>query len=323
MSQKKPSVLVTGAAGYVGRLTIETLHARRDDLGTIVALDVREMPRDARHEGVVYAVDDICSENLPDLMRTHHIDTIVHLASILRTPKGSAPDFAYHVDVDGTKNVLEAAKAAGASKLIVTTSGAAYGYYADNPRWIDEEDAIRGNDDFEYARNKKLIEALLKRWRDDFPEIKQLIFRPSTVVGESVKSPVTDLFEKRVMLGIVGSESRFVFIWDRDLVACFVEGIFSDKTGIYNVAGDGAMTAREIAQKLDKPYLPLPASLVKVALWTAHTLRLSEHGPKHVKFLRYRPVLSNRRLKDAFGFIPKLSSEEAFEFYAKAKGLIN
>ena len=61
---------------------------------------------------------------------------------------------------------------------------------------------------------------------------------------------------------------------------------------------------------------------MKGLLWTLKTLGLTENGPERVKFLRYRPVLSNRRLKEEFGYVPALSSREAFERYARARGLL-
>ena len=44
-------------------------------------------------------------------------------------------------------------------------------------------------------------------------------------------------------------------------------------------------------------------------------LRLTPHGPEQVRFLRYRPVLANDRLKDDFGYTPAYTSREAFERY--------
>ena len=318
-----PAVLVTGAAGYVGRLCIEALCKRSGDLSTLVALDWTEVPAPERLDGVVYAQGDICDHALGDVFREHGIDTVVHLASIVRAPKGAPPDLAYRVDVLGTKNVLEACEVAGAKRLIVTSSGAAYGYHADNPEWIDENDPLRGNDEFEYSKNKRLIEAMLAQWREERPELQQIVFRPGTIVGKDVHSPVTDLFEKPVVLGIVGSDAPFVFIWDQDLVACLVDAVFSDKVGIYNQAGDGALTPREIAKMLNKPYVPLPSALVKGALWALKSLGLTENGPERVAFLRYRPVLSNRRLKEEYGYTPQLSSREAFELYARNRGLLD
>ena len=317
-----PAVLVTGAAGYVGRLCVAALATRRNELSALVALDWTEVEPSERLAGVVYEQGDICDPALDELFRKHGIDTVVHLASIVRAPKGAPEDLAYRVDVLGTQNILEACEAAKATRLIVTSSGAAYGYHPDNPDWLDENDPLRGNDEFEYSKHKRMVEDMLARWREERPELRQLVFRPGTVVGPDVHSPVTDLFEKPVILGIVGSDSPFVFIWDQDLVACLVDAVFSDKVGVYNQAGDGALTPREIAKMLKKPYVPLPASLVKSILWALKSVGLTENGPERVNFLRYRPVLSNRRLKEEYGYIPKLSSREAFELYARARGLL-
>lgn len=317
-----PAVLVTGAAGYVGRLCIAALAKRLGELSALVALDWTEVESADQLDGVVYAQSDICDPALKALFREHGIDTVVHLASIVRAPKGAPEDLAYRVDVLGTQNILEACEAVGATRLIVTSSGAAYGYHRDNPEWLDEQDPLRGNDEFEYSKHKRIVEGMLARWREERPELRQIVFRPGTIVGPDVHSPVTDLFEKPVILGIVGSDSPFVFIWDQDLVACLVDAVFSDKVGVYNQAGDGAITPREIAKMLNKPYVPLPASLVKSILWTLKTLGVTENGPERVKFLRYRPVLSNRRLKEEYGYVPKLSSREAFELYARARGLL-
>ncbi len=317
-----PAVLVTGAAGYVGRLCVAALAKRRDELSALVALDWTEVEPSERVANVVYEQGDICDPALEELFRKHGIDTVVHLASIVRVPKGAPKDLAYRVDVLGTQNILEACEAAKATRLIVTSSGAAYGYHPDNPDWLDENDPLRGNDEFEYSKHKRIVEDMLARWREERPELRQIVFRPGTVVGPDVHSPVTDLFEKPVILGIVGSDSPFVFIWDQDLVACLVDAVFSDKVGVYNQAGDGALTPREIAKMLKKPYLPLPASLVKTILWALKSLGLTENGPERVNFLRYRPVLSNRRLKEEYGYTPKLSSREAFELYARARGLL-
>jgi UDP-glucose 4-epimerase len=289
----------------------------------LVALDWTETDPADQLDGVVYEQDDICDPGLKDMFRKHRIDTVVHLASIVRAPKGAPEDLAYRVDVLGTQNVLEACEAVNAKRLIVTSSGAAYGYHPDNPDWLDEQDPLRGNDEFEYSKHKRIVEEMLAKWREERPELRQVVFRPGTVVGPGVHSPVTDLFEKPVVLGIVGSASPFVFIWDQDLVACLVDAVFSDKVGIFNQAGDGALTPREIAKIINKPYVPLPAALVKAILFALKSLGLTDNGPERVKFLRYRPVLSNRRLKEEYGYIPQLTSREAFELYARARGLLD
>lgn len=50
----------------------------------------------------------------------------------------------------------------------------------------------------------------------------------------------------------------------------------------------------------------------------ARALRLTVHGPEQVRFLRYRPVLANTRLKEVFGYTPAKTSAEAFETYLES-----
>jgi UDP-glucose 4-epimerase len=314
----RPSVLVTGAAGYVGRLTIDALVARAGELERIVALDVVEVRDGDRRGAVAHVVGDVSEFDLGGLMRAHAIDTVVHLASIVRAPPGAPADLAYRVDVLGTRNVLDACVATGVRKLVVTTSGAAYGYHADNPRWIDEDDPLRGNETFPYAHHKKLVESMLATCRQENPGLSQMVLRPGTVIGEGTRSPVTDLFDAPAILGVWGSRSPFVFIWDRDVVEVILLGVLEGRQGVYNLAGDGVLTAHEIARRLHKPYVPLPAPVLRAALWALHALGRTSHGPEQVDFLRYRPVLSNRRLKEELGFQP-VDSSTAFGKWADAR----
>jgi UDP-glucose 4-epimerase len=88
--------------------------------------------------------------------------------------------------------------------------------------------------------------------------------------------------------------------------------------GVYNVAGDGRVTVPEIARRLGKPVVTVPAGVLGFGLRVGRMLRLTVHGPEQVGFLRYRPVLSNARLKEEFGFAPSKTSSEAFEAYLES-----
>ncbi|MDA8367934.1 MAG: NAD-dependent epimerase/dehydratase family protein, partial [Actinomycetota bacterium] len=77
----RPSVLVTGAAGYVGTLTLEALAARGDEVAGLVGLDVAEVPEERRVAGVTYVTADVSTGDLAGIMRDHAVDTVVHLAS--------------------------------------------------------------------------------------------------------------------------------------------------------------------------------------------------------------------------------------------------
>jgi UDP-glucose 4-epimerase len=314
-----PNILITGAGGYLGSQLVAELAQSRIRAGRIVATDVREPPADKKLAGVEYLQADVRSPELAALFARCKPDVVVHLASIVTPGKNSSRDFEYSVDVLGTENVLKACLAAGVRKIIVSSSGAAYGYHADNPAWISEDWPLRGNETFAYAHHKRLVEEMLARWRGDHPELGQVVLRIGTILGATVRNQITDLFDKPRLIAVQGSDSPFVFIWDQDVVGCVLQAIADDKSGIYNVAGDGALTIREIASQLGKRCLVLPAWLLKSALAVLKAFGRTQYGPEQVDFLRYRPVLDNRKLKEEFGYVPRKTSAQVFEFWREAR----
>ncbi len=304
-------VLVTGGGGFLGSHVAAAL-AARSDITAVVSGDVR-LPAEPR-EGIVDVPLDVTDEAavLP-LLRAHRIDTVVHLAAIVNPGRDATLE--YRVDVEGSANVLAACAEAGVRRIVVSSSGAAYGYHPDNPEWITEDQPLRGNDAFPYARHKRLVEVMLEGYRVSHPELEQVIFRIGTILGPTVQNQITALWDGTRILRIAGSDSPFVFVWVDDVAAAMVRAATDGPPGIYNVAGDGRMTVPEIAERLGKPMLTLPAAVLAGALRLGRMLRRTEHGPEKVPFLRYRPVLANERLKTAFGFTPARTSREAFEEY--------
>jgi len=313
-----PSVLVTGAGGYLGSQLIAALAAGRIKVSRVVAADVREVPPDRRLDGIEYVQADVRSPGLIPLFDRYKVEVVVHLASIVTPGRDSNRQFEYSVDVKGTENVLIACTTTGVRKIVVSSSGAAYGYHADNPAWLTEDCPLRGNEAFVYAHHKRLVEEMLARWRVEHPQLQQVVFRIGTILGETVRNQITDLFEKPRLLAIRGSDSPFVFIWDQDVVGCLLRAIESDKTGIYNVAGDGVLTIHEIAARLGKRCLVLPPGLLRLALRLLKALGLTQYGPEQLDFLRYRPVLDNTRLKRDFGYMPQLTSAQVFDRYLQS-----
>ena len=311
-------VLITGAAGFIGQQVLNDLAVQQPNW-QLFAADIREI---AARDNVHPLHLDISNRNdVHKVVAQCQPDAIVHLASVVSPPPGMSEETLHAIDVGGTQAIVEAAVANGVGQLIVTSSGAAYGYYPENAEWIDEHDPLRGHARFAYAKHKREVEELLVRVRVEHPELRQLILRPGTILGKRVNNQITDMFKKRAVLGIQGSDSRFVFIWDQDVVSIIRKGLEKGASGIYNLAGDGALSLREIAEILRKPYRPLPAGLIQGVLRVLKPLRLSQYGPEQVDFLRYRPVLANRRLKEEFGYTPRYTSREAFIAFLDAQGV--
>jgi UDP-glucose 4-epimerase len=299
------NILITGSEGYIGQRLISCLAEQNNVFG----IDIRA----ANPAHYQYQQMDIRDPSLRELIDKHSITHVVHLASVMQASADRKRDF--DIDVNGTRNVLDACVAGGVGHLTVTSSGAAYGYHEDNPAWLSEKDSLRGNDSFAYSCHKRLIEELLAKYRSRHPNLKQLVLRPGTVLGKNTQNQITNLFNQKRIMGVKGSPSPFVFIWDEDVVEIIRQGVCKSKSGQFNLAGDGAMTLAEIADALNKPLLQLPPWLLKLALRVGHALGLTQYSAQQLDFIRYRPVLDNRALKEGFGYTPAKSSREVFDFY--------
>lgn len=321
-----PNILITGASGYMGKLLTDRLakNLQQSSLPnglvggvTVVASDVRPVPSHLQQKGIAYTEADIRNPKLlQQLMQQYNIETVIHLAAVVTPKAGQSRQLQYDIDVVGTKNVVECCLLCGVRRLIITSSGAAYGYHADNPAWLTEEMPLRGNEAFAYAHHKRLVEEMLAQYRQTNPELLQIVFRVGTVLGKTTNNQITDLFRKHIVLGIRGSDSPFVFIWDEDVVSCLERAITAEQGGIYNLAGDGALSMAQIAHILHKPYLALPAAWVRGGLRLLHRFGLTQYGAEQVLFLQYRPVLSNEKLKNEFGYTPVLTSKQVFKCFS-------
>lgn len=314
-------VLITGAAGFIGQQLLNQL-AIQQPQWTLIAADIREQSRAGLRPNIEAVRLDISQpQAVQRCVAEHRPQAIVHLASVVTPPPGMSEAQLHAIDVGGTQALLEAALAQGVEQLIVTSSGAAYGYDPRNAEWLDEDQPLRGHAQFAYAKHKLEVEQLLASARQQHPQLKQLVLRPGTILGRQVNNQITELFKKRAVLGIRGSDSRFVFIWDQDVVDIICQGLRTQSAGIFNLAGDGALSLREIAALLGKPYRALPAWLIRTALHLLKPLGLSQYGAEQLDFLRYRPVLSNQRLKQEFGYQPRYSSRQAFLAFLSAQGI--
>lgn len=310
-------ILVTGGDGFLGRGIVAALVREGHE---VVAADIREVPLPRRLPLVIYRRLDVRdAAAVSACVAAHRSEIVVHLASIVTPGRDSSRELEYAVDVDGTRHVLQACVQHGVRHLLVSSSGAAYGYHADNPDWLDESDALRGNESFAYSHHKRLVEEMLTEARRTQPQLRQTVLRIGTILGERVDNQITALFEKPRLIAIRGSDSPFVFVWDQDVIGAFLQAIRSSRTGCFNVAGDGALSIRQIAGLLGKRTREFPPALLKSLLWLGSRLGVSRYGPEQLDFLRYRPVLSNRRLKEELGYHPSKTSREALLAFIAAR----
>lgn len=122
------SIVVTGGAGFLGTLVIETL-LERGGIDEIVSVDLA--PARVKSPHVRSVVGDLSDPEVLAQAVTVDTDTVFHLAAVLSGGSEDDFDLAMRVNVDGTRALLEAARSArGAGKpvrFVFTSSLAVFG----------------------------------------------------------------------------------------------------------------------------------------------------------------------------------------------------
>lgn len=126
--------LVTGASGFVGRHLSAHLGSCGDE---VIAAD------HLAHEGAMYL--DICDHDATvDAMAAARPEVVYHLAGW--SDVGGSwldPLSTLRANAEGTLNVLEAARRAGAGRVVVISSADVYGIVADEDLPISEDHPLR------------------------------------------------------------------------------------------------------------------------------------------------------------------------------------
>lgn len=121
------NILVTGALGQIGS---ELTLALRNKYGNenVIATDVRDTCNKALEgTGPFFQLDVTNYEKIEQLIRQYNIDTIFHLAAILSATGEKDPMLCWNINMNGTINVLEAARKNNVKKVIVPSSMAVWG----------------------------------------------------------------------------------------------------------------------------------------------------------------------------------------------------
>jgi nucleoside-diphosphate-sugar epimerase len=153
-------------------------------------------------------------------------------------------------------------------RLVYTSSVAAYGFHSGNPQPLTEDVPARGSDEHYYSAEKAELESTL--WDAVAgSSVDTYVFRPCIVAGPDALMPLESIPwpVRRAPITVLPDPGvRFQLVHHDDVASALVAAVRgTGAPGIYNLAGPGELTARDLARALGWHSVPIPRAAVSLA----------------------------------------------------------
>jgi len=298
-------VVVTGAAGSIGRRVVQRLVAADPNLD-VLAVDRLGQPGEPL--GIESKRIDLAAEDLTAVFAG--AATIVHLASS-STPD-STDQLAADLEIALFRRVLDAADAVGVTHLVVLSTAMVYGAWHSNPVPITEDAPVRPNPDFVWASVKASVERLALEWKQTSPGVGVTVLRPTVVVSDDDLGQLARVLHAARRGVAAEGDPPVQYLHADDLAAAVVTAVVTRFDGTANVSPDGWIPPDALRE------LEGPAPRIRVPQWAARGLAalrwkagLSPTPPGVVPYTSSSWVVANDRMR-ALGWSPAYSNEQAW-----------
>ncbi|HEX8073627.1 MAG TPA: NAD-dependent epimerase/dehydratase family protein [Thermoleophilaceae bacterium] len=317
--QQGLTVAVTGPTGDLGIALVSALERSRR-VKRIVGMARR--PFDPKSQGwrkTEYRQGDV-QDAASVREAVKGADVVVHLAfTVLQ-----ASDASHAINVDGSRNVFEAAVAGGAERICYASSVAAYGFHDDNPDWLTEDVPPRGTPTHPYSAQKAEVEDVLAQALLKTERTHAWVFRPCIVAGPKADTFLKQIPYLQLSKRLPDSVVRFLqsmpvlkpvipdigppfqLVHEDDVASAFVAGALGrGSPGPYNLAASGKLTMSDVADALGYYAFPLPDFALEA---TAEVVSRVPGLPPEVRWIEAvrKPVLMRTaRAKKELGWKPK------------------
>jgi nucleoside-diphosphate-sugar epimerase len=336
---QKHTVLITGAAGYVGAMLVARF-AAREDVERVIGIDKDRIPDLIRKEPKLVYFNTNTADDWEKEVRAHHPDIIVHTAWQIRELYG-AQDMEWDWNVRGSEKVFAYAFAEPeVERLIYFSTVASYGAYADNsPEHLFTEDEPFRKTDYRYAEEKREVE---KRLEDAYGAATHrpmvAVLRPAAITGPrgrfmrvrfglqsalagQLKGGVYSLISALVAFVPVTPHWLRQFVHEDDVAAIVERLAFGEKLGsgyeAFNLCPPGpSVRGADMARAVGKRTLPVSPWMVRAAFFVFWHLTRGTipTGRGAWKSYSYPIAVDGSKVTRLLGYAYRYASLDAFRY---------
>lgn len=310
VSRRPFRAALTGSRTFMGERLIAALE---DDprCEHILVLDIRK-PRSARAKTRFARLDltnPSADAQAATLLKADGIDVLCHLA-LLWEPSHSS-SWAHELEAIGSFHVMNAAADAKVSKVVLSSTMMAYGAYPNNPNFLTEDHALRGNRASRWVMDKVAAERELAKLARDCPDIVCTTLRFGIITGPTVWGYFSRFLSRPVVPTVMGYDPLMQFLHEDDAARALLLAVRQDHPGPYNIVGDGLLYFSQAIRLGRRVALPCPHLMAFPASNLLWNLQLVDTPGPFLNYFRYPWVGESKRAEELLGFVPEHSSREA------------
>ncbi|MGB4101365.1 MAG: NAD-dependent epimerase/dehydratase family protein [Alphaproteobacteria bacterium] len=233
-------IYITGGAGFVGSNLTDRLLARGDEV-MVIDNYATGRPDNLTPQAKLTIVEGSITDRavVMKTMSDFKPDLVVHAAAAYKDPEDWATDAA--VNVLGTANVAQAAKAAGCKRMIYFQTALCYGLKPQEQPITLSHPILPGNSS--YAISKTAAEQYIELSGLDY-----VTFRLANAYGPRNLSGPLPTFFSRLTTGkaCFVMDSRRDFVYIDDLVDCVMHAVDGKGNGAYHISSGSDYAIKEL-----------------------------------------------------------------------------
>ena len=235
-----------------------------------------------------------------DAVSLAEVECVVHLA------------FSEDSDQRNLIGLLELATEAEISRLVVVSSAMVYGAWPNNSIPLSEDAAVRPNPESTFAVHQADAERTALEWADLNPDRQVTILRPTAVASPNASGLIGEALLAAAPIRTRRDDPPQQFVHLDDLATAVATVVQLDDSGVFNVAPDGWLTAREVKDLVGaRPTIRLPIPFPgRLDRYVAR--RVGHQAPTGLlPYTRYPWVVANDRLRST-GWVPRYGNDQVF-----------
>lgn len=297
-------ILVTGAAGHLGRIFAAALSAAGHE---VAGLDRREWT-DAP---VTMHRLDVLKRAAENVFRSHKPEAVVHCASVSQLDND--PGDRHRVNLAGTKTVFDHCRRHGVRQTVFVGRHTYYGATSDAPLYHGEDDPPFGIETFPELAD--LVAADLfagsMLWRA--PEMTTTVLRFVYTLGPSQKGTLADFLKGPRVPMVLGFDPLFQFMHEEDAARGLIAALETRVRGVFNVAGPSPLPLSALLKASHRRRVVLPEPVLRASLGR---FGLPTLAPSAVDHIKYSLVVDDAPFRRQTGFQPRHGQLETIQAFA-------